>query len=140
MTLTHAAAILFALAGLFRQSLRLLLVEGERRKASKRFWTEGGQAKPHRWEGRLPRRNCSLRLFVAPPFAQQLIILSWVVAFEAIERVVRRFNGGSADLFFDCVDVLGGLFQTAQRHPKKAIPALKRILLGRPQARGLTIG
>src|SRR5258708_26403952 len=32
--------------------------------------------------------------FVAPPFAQQLIILSWVVAFEAIECVVRRLNGG----------------------------------------------
>ncbi len=70
-----------------------------------------------RWLRPLPRRSCSLRLFVAPPFAQQLIILTWVVAFEAIECVVRRLNRGSADLLFDCVDVPGGLFQTAQRFP-----------------------
>src|SRR6266436_1801749 len=68
-----------------------------------------------RWLRPLPRRSCSLRLFVAPPFAQQLIILSWVVAFEAIECIVRRLNRGSADLLFDCVDVPGGLLQTAQR-------------------------
>src|SRR5258708_3711694 len=74
-----------------------------------------GRTVQSRWLRPLPRRSCSLRLFVAPPFAQQLIILSWVVAFEAIECVVRRLNGGSADLLFDCVDVPGGLFQTAQR-------------------------
>ena len=74
-----------------------------------------GRTVQSRWLRPLPRRSCSLRLFVAPPFAQQLIILSWVVAFEAIECIVRRLNGGSADLLFDCVDVPGGLFQTAQR-------------------------
>src|SRR4051794_33174404 len=59
--------------------------------------------------------SCSLRMFVAPPFAQQLTVLSRIVAFEAIECVFCRLNGRCVDLVFNCVDVHFGLFQTVQR-------------------------
>jgi len=59
--------------------------------------------------------SCCLWLFGAPPFAQQVIILSRVVAFQAIECVIRRLDGGNANLLFDYGDVLRGLFQTTQR-------------------------
>ena len=55
------------------------------------------------------------RLFGASPFAQQVMILSRVVAFQAIEGVIRRLDGGDANLLFDYGDVLRSLFQTAQR-------------------------
>jgi len=41
------------------------------------------------------------RLFGASPFAQQVIILSRVVAFQAIECVIRRLDSGDANLLFD---------------------------------------
>ena len=59
----------------------------------------------------------SIRLFGAPPFAEQVIILSRVVAFQAIECVIRRLDGGNANLLFDYGDVLRGLFQTTQWLP-----------------------
>ena len=55
------------------------------------------------------------QLFVASPLAQQVVILSRVVAFQAIECVIRRLDGGGANLLLDCGDVLRGLFQTDQR-------------------------
>jgi hypothetical protein len=55
------------------------------------------------------------RLFGASPFAQQVMILSRVVAFQAIECAIRRLDSGDANLLFDYGDVLRGLFQTAQR-------------------------
>ena len=50
------------------------------------------------------------RLFGAPSFAQQIIILSRVMAFQAIKCVIRRLDGGNTNLLFDYGDVLRGLF------------------------------
>jgi hypothetical protein len=43
------------------------------------------------------------------------MILSRVVALQAIECVTGRLDSGDANLLFDYGDVLRGLFQTAQR-------------------------
>ena len=58
----------------------------------------------------LLRKSCGLRLLGAPSFAEQVIILSRVVVFQAIECVIRRLDGGNANLLFDYGDVLCGLF------------------------------
>ena len=58
----------------------------------------------------LLRKSCGIRLLGAPSFAEQVIILSRVVAFQAIKCVIRRLNGGNTNLLFDYGDVLRGLY------------------------------
>ena len=55
-------------------------------------------------------------MFVAPPFAQQLTVLSRIVAFEAIECVFCRLNGRCVDLVFNCVDVHFSNRQSGVKH------------------------
>ena len=50
------------------------------------------------------------------------MVLSWVVTFEAIKRVVCRLNRASARLLFDRVYFPGGLFQTGQRFRGQWLP------------------
>jgi hypothetical protein len=38
------------------------------------------------------------------------MILSRVVAFQSVESVVCRVDGGNADLLLDCSDIFGRLF------------------------------
>jgi hypothetical protein len=74
------------------------------RDSNRAYFRSATIASPTRlWEfGRrsLIRKSCSFRLFGAPSFAQQAIILSRVVAFQAIECVIRRLDGGNANLLF----------------------------------------